>query len=323
MDNPRRFGPGEFLKEHASFSEREQKSSKSSISELRTLKLAPESPPDSHGEDLRVNCLDINPNNGERLIVSQKHSSRPSEKHAQATSATALLKLTVRHALSALIVTVLVDFAMKFSCFDKAFVPSIFEDYIPNMWSCASSTADANSFSPPFTYGTYPVTTPRHSVCFDGRLQGSPDYASYAMGARPIQAMISASYAFPERADIAFMRRIFSSRGVVPQPPAVLLSESVEPGKCWPMAGSSGYIGIKLSYTIFVTNVTVDHVPTTSLRDVRTAPRSLLLWGLAQDESVKREALDVELFQSLPATLKETSLRDTPSFCWAVCSMML
>ncbi|KAL6299908.1 UNC-like C-terminal-domain-containing protein [Sparassis latifolia] len=116
----------------------------------------------------------------------------------------------------------------------------------------------------------------------------SPNFADYGAGARTISSMSSATYAIPERCDIAILRRLFDRPRIVPHPPSTVLQGDVGPGSCWPMAGSSGYITINLSEPIWITNVTVDHAPPTSPREVDSAPRSFVLWAMTEQSPLKR-----------------------------------
>ncbi|EPS94033.1 hypothetical protein FOMPIDRAFT_1087739, partial [Fomitopsis schrenkii] len=48
---------------------------------------------------------------------------------------------------------------------------------------------------------------------------------------------------------------------------------------CWPMDGSSGYLGIDLAHPIHLHAVAISHAPASVAVDLRAAPRSLAVWG--------------------------------------------
>ncbi|KAH9919952.1 hypothetical protein B0H21DRAFT_702028 [Amylocystis lapponica] len=131
---------------------------------------------------------------------------------------------------------------------------------------------------------------------------GYRDFADYSAGARPIEPMTSLTYTLPT----TFYERIFARKRIVPRPPSSALKRDVQPGNCWPMSGSSGYIGVKLSDPIVVTSVTIEHLPATLARDITTAPRSFVLWGLLDRSALPGPVLrasDDVAHNSLPSSL--------------------
>ncbi|KAH9928117.1 uncharacterized protein B0H18DRAFT_875173 [Fomitopsis serialis] len=118
---------------------------------------------------------------------------------------------------------------------------------------------------------------------------GLRDFASYAAGARPINELTSLTYDTRGIAEILFASTFAS--GERRPSPSTVLKRNLLPGSCWPMVGSSGYIGIRLSDPVRIRNVTIDHLPSSLDRESRTAPRSVLVWAiLPVSASVKTNA---------------------------------
>ncbi|KAH9931852.1 uncharacterized protein B0H18DRAFT_838125, partial [Fomitopsis serialis] len=107
---------------------------------------------------------------------------------------------------------------------------------------------------------------------------GLRDFASYAAGARFIKELTSRTYDTRGIAERLFAYS--SASGEKRFSPSTVLTRNLQPGSCWSMGGSSGYIGIKLSDPVRVRNVTIDHLPSSLDRDSRTAPRSVLVWAI-------------------------------------------
>ncbi|KAH9921095.1 hypothetical protein B0H21DRAFT_701780 [Amylocystis lapponica] len=132
------------------------------------------------------------------------------------------------------------------------------------------------------------------------------DFASYASGARPIEAMTSATYSFPRNAALGFVGRLFGQPLPLPHPPVTVLMHGLQPGHCWPMEGTSGHLGIKLSSPVHVTNVTVDHIPNIVAANIYSAPRHFVLWGfidrstILDTESIERCRAPVPLWTNIP-----------------------
>ena len=61
-------------------------------------------------------------------------------------------------------------------------------------------------------------------------------------------------------------------------PPEAILDANIHPGACWPMAGSSGYVTLRLPVPISLDSVTVDHSPVLN-SDGSSAPNIINVIG--------------------------------------------
>jgi len=59
----------------------------------------------------------------------------------------------------------------------------------------------------------------------------------------------------------------------------LLLSPISQPGACLPLAGTSGWVDIRLARPITPTAFTYEHIPASIAHDIRTAPHNLTLFG--------------------------------------------
>lgn len=68
----------------------------------------------------------------------------------------------------------------------------------------------------------------------------------------------------------------------VPSPPSIVLQDGFGLSECWAFQGGSGTFGIALDKVINISHISIDHAPASYGADVTNAPRSMLLWGLAE-----------------------------------------
>lgn len=69
--------------------------------------------------------------------------------------------------------------------------------------------------------------------------------------------------------------------------PSMALHPSLYIGDCWPFSGSQGTLGVTLSRRITPSSVTIDHAAMEVTLDPTTAPKDILVWGIA-DSPVNR-----------------------------------
>ncbi|XP_027723819.1 SUN domain-containing protein 5 [Vombatus ursinus] len=82
------------------------------------------------------------------------------------------------------------------------------------------------------------------------------------------------------------------------RPPDVILEPNVTPGNCWAFSGDQGQVVIRLARRIFLTNITIQHIPKTiSLSgNLDTAPKDFVVYGI-NDKSKEETFLGAFLFQ--------------------------
>jgi SUN domain-containing protein 1/2 len=66
------------------------------------------------------------------------------------------------------------------------------------------------------------------------------------------------------------------------RPPITVLHHETHNGHCWPFAGDQGQLGVTLAHPVIIEEITIDHVAREVAWDMRSAPRSLEVWGLVE-----------------------------------------
>lgn len=61
-------------------------------------------------------------------------------------------------------------------------------------------------------------------------------------------------------------------------PPEIILRPGNQPGECFAFAGSEGRFRIRLSASIQITAVTLEHVPSDIVSDISSAPRDFIIY---------------------------------------------
>ncbi|XP_012866292.1 PREDICTED: SUN domain-containing protein 5 [Dipodomys ordii] len=86
------------------------------------------------------------------------------------------------------------------------------------------------------------------------------------------------------------------------QPPDVILEPNMTPGNCWAFAGDHGKVTIRLAQKVYLTNITLQHIPKTiSLSGCQdTAPKDFVIYGI---ECPSKEEVFLGAFQFQPENI--------------------
>jgi len=97
-------------------------------------------------------------------------------------------------------------------------------------------------------------------------------------------------------------------------PAEIILESDMKPGSCWPMKGGAGFVVIRLSESVVVESVSLEHIAFETAQDYRTAPKRFRVWGINQTEVQKLLPSRVEsAFLSLvPARFSAAAASPTP-----------
>ncbi|XP_067005073.2 SUN domain-containing protein 3 [Anabrus simplex] len=86
-----------------------------------------------------------------------------------------------------------------------------------------------------------------------------------------------------------------------------IIQASVHPGDCWAFAGSTGSVIIRLAMPVYITAVTMEHIPPSisPTGNIRSAPKAFLLFGL--EETYDTEGIQLGRFTyTVPGTPLQT-----------------
>ena len=103
---------------------------------------------------------------------------------------------------------------------------------------------------------------------------GIPDYAIQSGGGRIIQHLTSKTFLHPTTLIGSML-----NWGAPSEPPSSVIQPNVNRGKCWPMAGTSGSIGIRVSSPIIPTLFHLEHISKLAATDLLSAPKEISIWG--------------------------------------------
>lgn len=110
---------------------------------------------------------------------------------------------------------------------------------------------------------------------------GKADFALYSAGGRVIPQLTSNAYEVKPSSWSSYLVGAVTGRGyVMGRPPVTALHPDINVGNCWPFAGTSGQLGVVLARAVYISEVTIEHVPRDIAYDIRSAPRQMELWGL-------------------------------------------
>lgn len=110
------------------------------------------------------------------------------------------------------------------------------------------------------------------------------DWALLTSGSRVNQAFTSTTYHGSGSHALSSLRKLLGFKVASPLSPEVALERG--DNQCWPMDGSSGYLGIDLAHPIHLHAVAISHAPASVAVDLRAAPRSLAVWGVQDDRTI-------------------------------------
>ena len=107
-----------------------------------------------------------------------------------------------------------------------------------------------------------------------------PDFAAYTSGARINPFLTSPTYLHRPRQVIPRMlsRLLFNLGSTWSHSPAVAIHPNNAVGMCWAFPGSSGQLCVKLSQSVLLEEIVIEHVPYEVAHDVASAPKDLEIW---------------------------------------------
>ncbi|EGG06424.1 uncharacterized protein MELLADRAFT_36137 [Melampsora larici-populina 98AG31] len=117
-----------------------------------------------------------------------------------------------------------------------------------------------------------------------------PDYALFSGGARIIPDLTSATFDIKPKGFIKSTLSSLIGRGnlVIARGPSTVLEPDRSIGKCWPMNGNLGQIGIALARKIVVKEIVIEHVQFSLAYELDSALREFEVLGYDEVRKVWR-----------------------------------
>jgi Sad1 / UNC-like C-terminal len=131
-----------------------------------------------------------------------------------------------------------------------------------------------------------------------------PDYALYSSGARINPHLTSPTYFHhPTSLVKRFGSFLFGGAGSTwGHQPAMALFQDTNVGMCWAFPGAQGGLGIRLSETVLITDVSVEHIHQEVSKNIGSAPRQWSLYALIPDATAREQinSINTGLYESIP-----------------------
>lgn len=116
---------------------------------------------------------------------------------------------------------------------------------------------------------------------YDADKTGKVDYALESAGGSVISIRCSQTYQMQTAQTSVFGIALWYTYNS----PRVIIQPSVHPGECWAFTGSQGYAVVQLARRIFITEVSIEHIPRSLSPSGRidSAPKDFGIWGLESE----------------------------------------
>ena len=112
-----------------------------------------------------------------------------------------------------------------------------------------------------------------------------PDFALHSAGAQVIPSLTSATYSISPEGVVGKAVGFVTGSGYASGlSPINALHPQNYAGRCWPFKGSEGQLGVKLARRTYISDITIDHVAKEVAFDLRSTPRQMEVWGLAEGQ---------------------------------------
>ncbi|CAL1272859.1 unnamed protein product [Larinioides sclopetarius] len=132
-------------------------------------------------------------------------------------------------------------------------------------------------------------------MLYDADKTGKVDYALESGGGSILSTRCSESYVEKNGKFTVLGVPLWSDENS----PRTAIQPDVQPGKCWAFKGSHGYLVIQLSYTVYPTGFTLEHIPVSlsPSGSIDSAPKDFSVWGLSSDKDFEGTLLGKYTFE--------------------------
>jgi len=100
---------------------------------------------------------------------------------------------------------------------------------------------------------------------------GKPDYALASAGGRVVD--------YSGKWSLGRLAALVSPFPGHDSPVEAVIQRDTSLGACWPMAGSSGFVTVKLAQRVLVDSISLEHVSSSIAHNQESAPRDVRFWG--------------------------------------------
>jgi len=115
---------------------------------------------------------------------------------------------------------------------------------------------------------------------------GLADYALETAGGHIVSTRCSETYEYRTAQFRIFGIPLYFNSNT----PRSILQPSVMPGECWAFKGSKGYVVVGLSVPIYISSVTIEHIPkSVALLNTSSAPQNFSVFALKHPDDIENE----------------------------------
>jgi len=115
---------------------------------------------------------------------------------------------------------------------------------------------------------------------------GLADYALETAGGHIVSTRCSETYEYRTAQFRIFGIPLYFNSNT----PRSILQPSVMPGECWAFKGSKGYVVVGLSVPIYISSVTIEHIPkSVALLNTSSAPQNFSVFALNHPDDIENE----------------------------------
>lgn len=172
---------------------------------------------------------------------------------------------------------------IKFDQNSMNVVKSVVENYVESLKTNLTTLhATRGSYDDSLTQQDMRKIVKEALLLYDADKTGKVDYALESGGGSVLSTRCSESFIEKTGKILVLGFPLWSDENS----PRTAIQPDVQPGKCWAFKGSQGYLVIQLSYTIYPTGFTMEHIPVSlsPTGSIDSAPKEFSVWGLSSEK---------------------------------------
>ncbi|GFQ74943.1 hypothetical protein TNCT_383711 [Trichonephila clavata] len=171
---------------------------------------------------------------------------------------------------------------VKFDQSSMNVVKSVVENYVESLKTNLTTLhVTSGSYDDSLTQEDMRKIVKEALLLYDADKTGKVDFALESGGGSVLSTRCSESYIEKTGKILVLGLPLWSNENS----PRTAIQPDIQPGKCWAFKGSQGYLVIQLSYTIYPTGFTLEHIPVSlsPTGSIDSAPKEFSVWGLASE----------------------------------------
>ncbi|GFT69557.1 hypothetical protein NPIL_500461 [Nephila pilipes] len=185
---------------------------------------------------------------------------------------------------------------VKFDQNSMNVVKSVVENYVESLKTNLTTIHVARgTYDDSLSYHDMRKIVKEALLLYDADKTGKVDFALESGGGSVLSTRCSESYVEKNGKFTILGLPLWSDENS----PRTAIQPDVQPGKCWAFKGSQGYLVIQLSYTIYPTGFTLEHIPVSlsPTGSIDSAPKEFSVWGLLSEKDFEGTLLGTYTYE--------------------------